>query len=100
MQLMPILEEDADFLEGYFIVVICVECKDGHDPANDSGTRMQAVSGSYIATGGFIFECPRCGRQVALAYVEPRMAEKIELISSKILRKSKGRKRNEQSPMG
>lgn len=69
---------DTDSIGGYSIVLICVECKDGHDPGNKSGTRMEAVKGSFLADIGFIFQCPRCGYRVAAAHVEERFKEKIE----------------------
>lgn len=82
-------DEEFGLSEEYSIVIICTGCKDGHDAGNPSGTRMQAVSGAYTAAGGFIFQSPRCGRKVAVAYVPARFSKKIQVIQATKKRKLK-----------
>lgn len=75
--------EESDFVEGYHIVVLCLECKQGQDASNNADTRMIPISGSYMHKGGFIFECPKCSRKVAIAYVYERFADRIQVTPSK-----------------
>lgn len=50
---------------------------------------MQAVEGSYGGPSGFIFQCPRCKRKVALACVPELYAESIEIVPPERRRKLK-----------
>ena len=77
-----------DTAEGFSIVVICFECKDGHDAGNCSGTRMVAISGRFAGPHGFVFQCPRCERTVTIAYVEERLAAEVEIVPVKKRRKA------------
>lgn len=71
------------------LVVVCVDCDIKNPEQGSPGRRMQAVSGNYCSSSGFIFECPNCKRRVALAYVDERFSINIQIQPSDNRRKRK-----------
>jgi hypothetical protein len=71
------------------LVVVCVDCESSIRKGLPEGVRMQAVEGSYGGPSGFIFQCPRCKRKVALACVPELYAESIEIVPPERRRKLK-----------
>jgi hypothetical protein len=74
---------------GYSLVVMCVNCEKGEHGGPSSDVLMRAVSRRGVGQGGLIFECPRCRNRVALAYVERRFADEIEIVPPVSRRKRK-----------
>lgn len=76
-------------MEGYSLIVICVECRITNADGSRAGVLMRAVGGSYVNKDGFTFQCPSCRRKVALAHVEDRYAKKIKVCSPEVKKKRK-----------
>lgn len=74
-------------MENYALVVMCVDCEIVRHGVLERNVLMYAVEGRYGSPTGFVFECPRCGRKVALAHVEERFAKKIKVQKPKSTRK-------------